>query len=257
MKKNNLNLATTCLATIILLTSSQIHAGWFDTLFGKKEEIVQKVEQIKDARQTASTLSDADVSTALKQALDKGVGFAITSLGKDGGFAKNPSVAIPMPSNLKKVEKALRKIGQQKYAEQFVVTMNRAAEAAVPLTADILKDSVQNMSFTDAKNILQGPDDSATRYLESTGSEQLRNKIKPIVADATDQTGVTRYYKKMLSKIDFMGNYVKVGDYDIDNYVTQKTLDGLFSKIAEQEKLIRDNPAERTTELLKTVFANP
>ncbi len=254
MQKNKL-----IIASLLLACSTNVHAGWWDDLFGSKtEDVKQKVEQAKQtvqqSRESVKQLSETDIATGLKQALEQGVTHAVDSLGAAGGFLKNPAVKIPMPAKLSQVEKALRKIGQDKYADQFVTTMNQAAEAAVPLTADILKSGVQQMSFDDAQQILQGPDDAATQYLRKTGSAQLRSKIAPIVQAATDEAGVTSAYKKILGKLSFMGNVVNVEDYDIDSYVTDKTLDGLFTMIAEQEKLIREDPAARTTQILKDVF---
>lgn len=240
---------------VAFITIGTAHAGWFDSLFGKAEEAKQKVVEVKQiAEQHVVDLSNTDIATGLKQALDKGVDHAVSTLGKQDGFLKNAAVAIPMPDNLKKVDKALRKIGQDRYADQFVTTLNRAAEAATPLTADILKAGVSNMTFADAKEILNGPDDAATRYLQRLGGPQISDKIRPIVSNATSEAGVTRNYKKMLSKLEFMGSYVQAGDYDIDRYVTEKTVDGLFKQIAVQEKLIRQDPAARTTEILQDVF---
>lgn len=253
MRKNRL-------LTLALLSafSSNLHAGWLDFLLGKDEgeDTATRVEQTKQivSDLSSSDLSSTDIAAGLKQALDKGVSSAIDSLGKTDGFLANGKVSIPMPDKLSRVERALRKIGQDKYADQFVTTMNRAAESAVPLTADIMKDAIANMSFDDARAILEGPDDAATSYLKSAGGDQMREKIMPIVKDATSQAGVTSVYKKMVDKVDFLGSYIDIGDYDIDSYVTDRTVDGLFTMIAEEEQKIRQDPAQRTTDLLKSVF---
>jgi hypothetical protein len=161
-----------------------------------------------------------------------------------------------MPENLSRVESLLRQSGNDKYADEFVTTMNRAAESAVPLTLGILKNGISSMTIDDAKQILQGPDDAATQYLKRTGGSALGTKILPIVQDATSRNGVTSTYKKMVDKLGVAGRYMNLDDYDIDSYITQKAMSGLFSMIAEQEKKIRDNPAARTTDILKKVFSS-
>lgn len=238
---------------LIFLVSSVAVADWRDFL---KKQLDSVGGDSSTSSVASSVLSNDDMINGLKEALQKGVGYAVDGLGKTDGFWSNPKVKIPMPENLQKLEKLLRKLGQDKYADEFVMTMNRAAEQAVPLTADILKKGVADMTIDDAKNILKGPDDAATSYLRKTGGDQLRAAIEPIVKDMTEKTGVTRQYKNLFSNLGFMGSFMNPDDYDIDRYVTDETMDGLFTMIAEQEKQIRENPVERTTDLLKRVFAN-
>jgi len=245
----------TALLLSCLLAVQPAYAGWWDDLFGSKtEEVKQKIDEIKNVRQTVDELGDTDIVSGLKQALESGAGHAVSNLGIADGFLNNQKVAIPMPEKLGKVENMLRKVGKDKYADRFVVSMNRAAESAVPLTLDILKSGIRNMTIDDARSILEGEDDAATQYLKKTGSEQLYAKIHPIVQQSTAEAGVTGSYKKMVGKLDFLGKYVDMKDYDLDNYVTNKTMDGLFTLIAEEEKQIRDDPAKRTTDVLKQVF---
>ena len=244
--------------TTVSLSSSG-NAGWLEDLTSGGEEIQKKLQELDtgEVKAVTSSLSDADVIKGLKQALKKGAGYAVNSLGKADGFLGNAEVKIPMPDNLQRVESLLRQSGNDKYADEFVMTMNRAAEAAVPLTLEILKKGVNTMSIDDAQRILQGPDDAATQYLRKTGGESLSAKILPIVKDATSRNGVTSTYKKMVGKLGVAGNnYLNLDDYDIDSYVTEKAVSGLFVMIAEEEKKIRDNPAERTTEILKKVFGS-
>ena len=245
-----------------LLFSSHVSAGWFDDLKDKAKAITEDAtsDVLSNGSINKETLSSAlsseDIANGLKQALDKGVTYAVDNLGQAGGFSNNAAVRIPMPENLEKVEMILRQTGQDKYADEFVGTMNQAAEAAVPLTLEVLKAGVKNMTFDDAKQILNGTDNAATEYLRRTGSDSMRNKITPIVKNATDQTGTTRIYKDMYGKLGFLGNYMEPEDYDIDGYITNKTMDGLFTMIAQEEKKISDNPVERTTDLLKSVFGS-
>lgn len=162
-----------------------------------------------------------------------------------------------MPKTLKKVDKGLRKIGREKYADRFILTMNRAAEKAVPQTMTILLNAIKAMSLNDALAILNGEQDAATQYFRRSSSQQLRGAIKPLVTDATNAVGLTENYKKMISKAGFLASYIDQDSLDIDQYITDKTLDGLFIKIANEEKRIRSNPVARTTDLLREVFGQP
>lgn len=250
-------------ATITLLLTSNTNAGWFDDMLNSSDKTRQKIESVKETVKSSDTvtnvknsLSNEDIVTGLKQALNKGASYAVENLGKTDGFLKNSAVKIPMPEKLEKVESLLRKAGKDNYADEFVTTMNRAAESSVPLTLDVIKQGVTNMSIDDAKNILQGPDDAATQYLKKTGSDQLKTQISPIVKDATAKAGVTGIYKEMYGKLGFAGKYLNLEDYNVDSYVTDKTMAGLFTMIAQQEKKIRENPAERTTDVLKSVFGS-
>lgn len=245
-------------AMVMISFTANSNAGWMDKLSDSSNKIQEKLQNVKkvDTNKVKNSLSNKDIVNGLKQALNKGASYAVDNLGKTDGFMKNSDVKIPMPKNLGKVESLLRKAGKEKYANEFVTTMNRAAESAVPLTLNIIKQVVTSMSITDAKTILQGPDNAATQYLKKTGSRKLSAQILPIVKNATTKTGVTASYKKMLGKLGFAGKYLKLDDYDIDTYITQKTMAGLFIMIAKEEKKIRDNPLARTTDILKSVFGS-
>ena len=206
----------------------------------------------------------------MKEALGKGLQNAVASLGKDGGFLTNVNVKIPLPEKLQMVEKSLRALKQDKYADEFVATMNRAAEQAVPEAAAVFGDAVKGMSIADAKAVLTGPQDSATQFFRRTTSTNLYAKFYPIVQKATASTGVTSAYKNMLAKVNtststnstgWLGklggvtkNYLGEDALDVDAYVANKTLDGLFKMVAAEEKNLRENPAARTTDLLKQGF---
>lgn len=199
-------------------------------------------------------LSDREVANGLKAALAKGVENAVTSLGKEGGFLNDLNVKIPMPDSLKKAEQTLRTLRQDKLADEFVSTLNRAAEKAVPEAAVVLGDSIKQMTVSDARAILTGTNNAATQYFRRTSETNLYERFLPIVNKATSQAGVTRAYKQMMDKAGFAGSLLGNEGGDIDAYVTHKTLDGLFVKISDEEKRIRENPAARTTDLLQTVF---
>jgi Protein of unknown function (DUF4197) len=206
-------------------------------------------------------LSQEQVGAGLKEALAAGVHQAVSALGKEDGFLKDLKVKIPMPDSLTKVEKTLRTLRQDKLADEFVTTMNRAAEQAVPEAAAVLGDSVKQMSIADAKAILTSTNNAATQYFHRTSETNLHARFLPIVKAATEKAGVTSAYKRMTEKASggfgsFGGNLLGAQMPDLDDYVTRKALDGLFVKIAEQEKLIRENPVARTTDLLQKVFAS-
>jgi len=240
----------------ILLLSTSTHAGWLDWFTDNSDKITEAISSGDTSKVMEVALSNDQIAEGLKQALSKGADFAVASLGKTGGFLNDKNVRIPIPEKLSQIEDLLRTAGQDKYADEFITTMNSAAEAAVPLTLEVLKDSIQKMTVADAKNILNGKDDAATQYMQRVSSERLKTKIAPIIKQATAKTGVTKSYKAMYDKLGFAGKYLNLDDYDIDSYVTQKTMDGLFVMIAEEEKKIRDNPIERTTDVLKEVFGS-
>jgi len=234
---------------IICFGISNVYAGWGDLLdyFSDDSEITKGA---------VSVLTNSEVVDGLKEALNKGTTSAIASLGKQDGFFANVKVKIPMPASLNTIEDGLRKIGQDKYADEFILTMNRAAEQAVPEAAEIFGSAIRSMSIEDAKGILSGPDDAATKYFRRTSGEKLVNRFLPIVKKSTEQVGVTSNYKQMVDKLGFMSKFVDTESLDVDQYVTNKAIDGLFLMVAKEEKLIRQNPAARTTDLLKKVFSN-
>lgn len=199
--------------------------------------------------------TQSEMSGGLKEALSAGVKQAISLLGRDGGFLNDPSVRIPMPDSLTRVEKVLRVLHQDRLADQFVATMNHAAEQAVPQAADIFADAIGSMTLEDAEAIVKGPDDAATRYFRSKSEARLTERFRPIVAEATSKAGVTATYKKMMGKAGPAAQFLGSAQ-DLDGYVTAKALDGLYAKIALEEKAIRTNPAARTTRLLKKVFGS-
>ncbi len=207
------------------------------------------------AAQRTGNVSDSDISLGLHEALGNGVKSAIKTLGKTDGFLQNPRVKIPLPKNLQKVEKALRVAGQGKAVDDFVVSMNRAAEKAVPVAVDVFVDAIKQMTFEDVRKILFSKEqDSATQFFRRTSEEKLREKFRPLVEDATTQVGVTQKYKSMIGKYGFAARFLGADASDIDGYITQKALDGLFMYIADEERKIRKDPIKRTTSILKKVF---
>lgn len=200
-----------------------------------------------------SDLSDKDAGGGLKEALSQGASKAVALLGKQDGFLKNPKVKIPMPDGLRQAEKLMRTFGMKKQADELITSMNRAAEAAVPEAKELLVGAVKEMSVEDAKEILTGGETSGTEYFKGKTSAQLKERFKPIVQKAMDKVGLAKTYEKFASKGAQYG-VISKEDADLDNYVTQKTLDGLFTMVAEEEKAIRKNPVGAAGDLAKKVF---
>jgi hypothetical protein len=191
---------------------------------------------------------------AVRQALSQSVGMAVNQLGRAGGFWANPQVRIPLPEELHHVEKTLRRVGLERYVDEFDESLNRAAEAAVPAAKPVLLDAIQAMTLSDAVEIVRGPNDAATRYFRTHTDMALRERLQPIVAQAMDRVQVTAAYKRMLKKAAFLGKAVEPGQFDLDAYVTHETLNGFYKIMAEEERRIRRDPVARTTDLLKQVF---
>lgn len=203
---------------------------------------------------TVADLSSDQITKGLKEALGQGLDKAVSQLGAQGGFLTNANVRIPMPERLQTVEKILRRTGQDKLADEFVATMNHAAERAVPAAAGVFKESLKKMTVADARGILQGPNNSATEYFRKAAGAQLQEKFRPIVSEATAQAGVTSAYKKFMDRASFASSLLKGDSLDLDDYVTAKAADGLFTVVADEERKIRENPAARSSELLQKVF---
>jgi hypothetical protein len=198
-------------------------------------------------------LTQGDASGGLKDALSQGAKVAVQQLGKPGGFSNNPDVRIELPGNLGKAAKTMKMMGMGAQVDQLEASMNKAAEAAVPQAQALLLDSVKKMTVQDAKSILSGPQDSATQYLNKTSREQLRAKFLPIVKQATAQVGLAKQYNSFAGQAASFG-VIDAKSANIENYVTEQALDGLFTMIAEQEASIRENPAGAATSLAKKVF---
>jgi hypothetical protein len=200
-----------------------------------------------------SDLSQTDASTGLKDALTQGAQIAVKQLGTPGGFSNNEDVRIELPGKLGKAAKTMKMMGMGAQVDQLETSMNKAAEAAVPQAQALLVDAVKKMTVTDAKGILAGKDDAATQYLNKTSREQIRAKFLPIVKQATDQVGLAKQYNAFAGQASSLG-VVDAKSANIENYVTEKALDGLFEMIAKQEASIRKDPAAAATSLAKKVF---
>jgi hypothetical protein len=200
-----------------------------------------------------SDLSNAEASKGLKEALIQGADKAVKQLGEANGFYGNNEVKIPLPQPLKKAEKAMRMLGMGKQADDLVLKMNRAAEAAVPEAKTLLIDSVKKMSVADAKSILTGPEDAATQYFKRTTSGALTERFLPVVQKATQDVQLAQQYNKF-AELGGKFGIVKKDQVNLEQYVTQKTLDGVYLMIAKEEAAIRKDPIGQASKLLKRVF---
>jgi hypothetical protein len=200
-------------------------------------------------------LNQTDAAGGIRESLAQGVSSAIAQLGKPDGFLRDQAVKILLPKNVQKLADAARKVGANKYVDDLEMSMNRAAEKAVPAAADIFASAVKQMSVTDALNIVRGADDAGTQYFRKVTAEPLRAKFLPIVTQATGETGVTQKYKTLNQKSGALGKLLGGGQaVDLDSYITDKAMDGLYYYVAQKEKDIRKNPLGQTSDLLRRVF---
>jgi len=236
------------MAVGVLTISVGVSAGWEDLLKGASDSL-----KTTGGSSQVSGLTTAEMDGGLKEALAVGAERAIKGLSRKGGYLNDATVRIPLPGALEKTEKVLRMMGQDEAVDEFITTVNRAAERAIPQASKIVGNAVHQMTIADAQKILTGPDDSATQYFRGKTTKPLTVAMLPIVKKATASAGVTSAYKGMLDKAGSASSLM--GDsLDLDAYVTEKTLDGLFLKVAAEEKAIRTNPVARSTDLLKKVF---
>jgi hypothetical protein len=201
----------------------------------------------------AADVSSGEAASGLKETLTRGAEIAVDQLGKPNGFMGDARVRIPLPDSIRKAEKMMRTLGAGKYADELIETMNHAAELAVVEAKPILVNAVKNMSFDDARAILTGGDDAATQYFRRATSTDLTAKFLPIVKQATAKVELADKYNDYAGKAAKMGLLDKK-DANLDQYVTQRALDGLFLMVAEQEKAIRKDPISTGSALLKKIF---
>lgn len=200
-----------------------------------------------------SALSDSKIASGLKEALQVGASNAVKLTGRPDGYFGNPAIKILMPKSLRPIETGLRAVGYGPKVDGFVLSMNRAAEAAAPAAKKIFTDAVLSMTFDDARKILSGGNTAATDYFKAKTTDQLTAAFRPVVEKTMDENGVTQQYKQLLGQaqsIPFMKNQ----NLDITNYVVSQALNGLFYMLGQEEIKIRQDPAAQTTALLKQVF---
>ena len=239
----------TGLTTFVLLlpvARADIRLG--DLLNSAKSAL--QTEQASDAR-----VPESKIIKGLKSALEIGTGKAVDTVSTKNGFYDNYDIRIELPDMVRKLAPAIRAAGYGPQVDEFVLSMNQAAELAAPEAKSIFLESITSMTIDDAKKILGGRDDEATHYFKQKTYDKLYNTFKPIVSQRMSQVGVAQKYQTLNRKIETIP-FTKKISFDPDSYITNKGLDGLFFMLAEEEKKIRRDPAARVTDLLKDVFAN-
>lgn len=211
-----------------------------------------ELQQILES--TGMEVSDLEISSGLKEALQNGITKQVVFLGEKDGFFKNQLVKILLPQELKKVDQTLRDIGLSNLADEGLKVLNRAAEDAVGEAIPIFKDAIFSMTFTDAKNILMGPQDSATQYLKNTTSNSLRSKFSPIIQNSYQKVGADKVWNDVITTYNKIPFVNKVNP-NLTEYTTDEAMKGVFKMVAVEEQKIRTNIQSRTSDLLKRVFA--
>jgi hypothetical protein len=227
---------------LLAFSSYNGYAGFQDILDSAKKILGQE-----------EGLTESEIIKGLKEALEIGTSNATGIVSKLDGYYKNPNIKIPLPEDVQKVEKILRATGFGQKVDDFELSMNRAAERAAPEAKSIFWDAIKQMKFEDARKILNGRDNEATLYFKDKTSHRLQEIFKPITHQAMSEVGVTRSYQAIDDKVKTIPFADRLS-FDLDQYVTDKALGGLFFMLAAEEKKIRENPAARVTDLLKKVF---
>ncbi|MEQ8659761.1 MAG: DUF4197 domain-containing protein [Gammaproteobacteria bacterium] len=235
------------------LAVAPVHADWRE-LLNKATETATGGKAGGSAAAVAGALSQSEIADGLRAALEKGVRNAVSQLGKEGGFLDNANLRIPVPKHLGLVEKGLRGLGRDELADNFVASMNHAAERAVPEAAEVFTGAVSRMTMDDARAVLAGGDTAATDFLRRTNHDDLKARFKPIIDGAMREVGVTRRYQEMLDRAGPASKLVDTSGLDLTEHVSDGALEGLYEVIGAEERRIRENPAARTTDLLKKVF---
>jgi Protein of unknown function (DUF4197) len=223
-------------------------------LNGFKEKLNDLAKPSKPAGSGLAQFSTQDQVESLRQALTQGANTAVSKLARKDGYLGNPKVRIPLPDSLHKADKAMRRFGMGKYSDELITAMNRAAETAVPEAKKLFVGAIRKMTVSDAKGILTGSDDAATKYFRKNTETALAGKFKPIVSKSMQKVKLAETYDRFAGKGAKFG-LVDKRDANLEDYITRKAMDGLFLMMAEQEKAIRANPLQATGSLAKKIFA--
>lgn len=216
-------------------------------------QVNQTLGEINKALDLEQPLTTGEVGEGLKEALIQGISNGSDLASKVDGYFKNPEIQIPFPPDVKRVEDKLRQVGLGGEVDKFIMTLNRGAEEAAKEAKPIFITAIRSMTIQDAWAILKGDADAATQYLKRTTSGQLKEKFKPVIQNALDKVNATRYYTDIVNTYNQIP-FVQRVNPDLNEYATERAMEGLFLLIAKEEKLIREDPKARTTELLKRVF---
>lgn len=233
--------------SVVLLSataSTPVQAGFFDDL----------TSMLGVSTGSGSSLDDSTIAKGLKEALATGTTRAVAAVSRPDGYFGNEMIKILMPEKIRSTAELLGRFGFRHEVDDFVLSMNRAAEKAAPKATEYFVGALKTMTFDDARKILQGDTNSATEYFRQKTGDKIYSAFKPVVVANMKDAGVSRYYGRMLDTFESIPFAGAVGTFDLDHYVTTKAVDGLFSMLGEEEKKIRTDPAARGTELLKKVF---
>jgi hypothetical protein len=248
MKENDMK--STLRQFILLTTLTLLYVS-----IGQSADLKSILDSAKKTVSGDSSISTDEMIQGLKEALTIGTQNAVATVSKADGYYNNPDIKIPLPEEIDKAGKYLRLAGYGPKVDEFEQSMNRAAEQAAPEAKQIFLGAVKEMKIQDAQKILDGPDNAATSYFKDKTYTRLQEIFKPIVTDTMGQVGVTRQFQDINNKLSSIPLADKAS-VDLDQYVTDKSLDGLFFMLAEEEKKIRQDPAARVTDILKKVFGS-
>jgi hypothetical protein len=226
--------------------------------FGMISSAEAQLESLKKAAKSltgSGSLSNAEIAEGLKEALTNGISKGSDLVSQMDGYFKNPEIKLPFPPEARNAETKLRAIGMGAEVDRFILTLNRAAEDAAKEAKPIFVTAIKSMTIQDAASILRGQQDAATQYLKRTTSPALKEKFKPVIQNSLSKVNATRYYTDLITAYNKIPLVQKLNP-NLDDYATDKAIEGLFIMIAKEEKNIRQNPMARTSELLKKVFGS-
>ncbi|WP_439503789.1 DUF4197 domain-containing protein [Methylophaga sp.] len=242
-------MVTSALFIFFLMATSPSHADWKKFL-----EDFSKSGTTALGTSEGTDLSSDTIANGLKEALEVGTRKAVENVSKEGGYLNNPEIHIPLPPRVQQAAGLMRQLGLNKMADDFEQSINRAAEKAAPQATSIMIDAIKSMTIDDARNILNGENDAATRFFEDRTRGKLADLFEPVIDTSLNEVGATRYYNQLNDKLSSVPVVGQELDMDLQDYVTDQALNGLFVMLAEEEQKIRDNPAARTSEILQQVF---
>ena len=244
--KLNLNFAIQICFVFILLTTN-LYGSWLD----KAKDMVDETGIIT----SSDSLTESEINSGLKEALHKSTKLVVEQLGTVGGFNADPDIHIPLPNSMSRVQTALDTIGMSDTLDDLEMRLNRAAEIATPKASDLFFNAISDMSLDDARGILEGPDDAATRYFKKKMTPDFVKEFTPIVDESLSESGAIKAYDQAISEYKSIPLVPDVKT-DLSTYVVEEAMDGIFHYLAVEETKIRNDPAARTTDLLKKVFSN-
>jgi hypothetical protein len=238
-----------------MMTRIILTAIVFLLLTASAEAQFDKLKKAAKSLTGGSSLSSEEIAAGLKEALTNGISKGSDLVSQMDGYFKNPEIKLPFPPEAKKAEDKLRQMGMGSEVDKFVLSLNRAAEDAAKEAKPIFVTAIKEMTIQDAAGILKGQPDAATQYLKKTTSSPLKEKFKPVIQNSLNKVNATKYYSDLINTYNKIPLVQKMNP-NLDEYATDKAIEGLFIMIAKEEKNIRQNPLARTSELLKKVFGN-